>query len=134
VWAVAHRPFHLEYAANSRPPSARQLRDEELKPEIIRVYEENQSVYDPRKVWRELKRQRLTVARCTVERLMRALGLKGGARGKTQRHRLNHGGNRQANSALRMVVICRMRTDQRTKLRDPKNRRGPLQARGHALS
>ena len=35
--------------------------------------------------------------------------------GKTQRHRLNRGGNRQLNSALHMVVVCRMRTDQRTK-------------------
>jgi putative transposase len=71
------------YAAISRPPSARHLRDEELKPEIIRVYEANQSVYGPRKVWRELRRQGFTVARCTVERLMRALDLKGAVRGKT---------------------------------------------------
>ena len=35
--------------------------------------------------------------------------------GKTQRHRLNRGGNRQANSALHMIVVCRMRTDQRTR-------------------
>ena len=35
--------------------------------------------------------------------------------GKTQRHRLNRGGNRQANSALHMVVVCRMRTDERTR-------------------
>src|SRR5680860_632140 len=61
------------YAAKARPPSARQLRDEELTPEIIRVYEENQSVYGPRKVWRELGRQRFQVAR-SPERLMRALG------------------------------------------------------------
>ena len=61
------------YAAKARPPSARQLRDEELTPEIIRVYEENQSVYGPRKVWWELGRQGFRLARCTVERLMRAL-------------------------------------------------------------
>ncbi len=71
------------YAAVSRPPSARTLRDQELKPEIVRVYEENQSVYGPRKVWRELTRESFTVARCTVERLMRALGLKGEVRGKS---------------------------------------------------
>ena len=71
------------YVAISRPPSARQLRDECLKPEIIRVYEANQSVYGPRKVWRELRRQGFTVARCTVERLMHGLGLKGEVRGKT---------------------------------------------------
>src|SRR5680860_1248396 len=43
------------YAAKARPPSARQLRDEELTPGIIRVYEENQSVYGPRKVWRRTR-------------------------------------------------------------------------------
>ena len=71
------------YAAKARPPSARQLRDEELTPEIIPVYEENQSVYGPRKVWRELGRQGFRVARCTVERLMRALEIKGEVRGKS---------------------------------------------------
>jgi putative transposase len=71
------------YAALSRPPSARHLRDEALKPEITRVYEANQSVYGPRKVWRQLGREGFEVARCTVERLMRALGLKGEVRGKT---------------------------------------------------
>ncbi len=71
------------YAAISRPPSARNLRDEALKPEITRVYQANYSVYGPRKVWRQLRREGITVARCTVERLMRALGLKGVVRGKT---------------------------------------------------
>jgi putative transposase len=71
------------YAAKSRPPSARTLRDETLTPEIIRVYEENQSVYGPRKVWRQLKREGFQTARCTVERLMRALEIKGEVRGKT---------------------------------------------------
>jgi putative transposase len=71
------------YASVSRPPSARHLCDEELKPEIIRVYEANQSVYGHRKVWRQLRREGFSVARCTVERLMRALGLQGEVRGKT---------------------------------------------------
>jgi len=71
------------YAAISRPPSARKLRDEVLKPEITRVYQANYSVYGPRKVWRQLNREGFTVARCTVERLMRTLGLKGATRGKT---------------------------------------------------
>jgi putative transposase len=71
------------YAGISRPPSARKLRDEALKPEITHVYQANYSVYGPRKVWRQLKREGFTVARCTVERLMRALGLKGVVRGKT---------------------------------------------------
>jgi putative transposase len=71
------------YAAKSRPPSARFLRDQELKAEIKRVYEENKSVYGPRKVWRQLKREGTEVARCTVERLMRELGLQGVVRGKS---------------------------------------------------
>lgn len=71
------------YAAVSRPPSAGELRDEALNPEIIRVYEANYSVYGPHKVWRQLKREGINMARCTVERLMRALGLKGAVRGKT---------------------------------------------------
>jgi putative transposase len=70
------------YAAISRPPSARKLRDDALMPEITRVYQANYYVYGPRKVWRQLKREGFTVARCTVERLMRALGLKGAVRGK----------------------------------------------------
>lgn len=70
------------YAAVSRPPSARQLGDEELAPKIIRVYEENFSVYGVRKVWRQLRREGTLVARCTVERLMCALDLKGEVRGK----------------------------------------------------
>jgi putative transposase len=73
------------YAAKSRPPSARAVRDEQLKSEILRVYRENRSVYGPRKVWRQLRREGRTVARCTVERLMRALGLQGEVRGKTWR-------------------------------------------------
>jgi len=70
------------YAKKSRLPSARTLRDKELTIEIIRVYQENHSVYGPRKVWRQLRREGHTVARSTVERLMRALGLKGAVRGK----------------------------------------------------
>lgn len=58
------------------------MRDEALKPEITRVYQENYSVYGSCKVWRHLKREGFTVARCTVERLMRTLGLKGATRGK----------------------------------------------------
>ena len=80
---LAHRPFHLLRRHQSGPPRPGRSRDEALKPEITRVYEDNYSVYGPRKVWRQLKREGITVARCTVERLMRALGLKGVVRGKT---------------------------------------------------
>lgn len=60
----------------------RTQRDDELKPEIQRVYEENHRAYGARKVWRQLNREGIKVARCTVERLMRALNLEGVRRGK----------------------------------------------------
>jgi putative transposase len=71
------------YAAKARPPSARARRDEELKNVITRVYEENLFVYGADKVWAQLNREGTRVARCTVERLMRDLGLSGARRGKT---------------------------------------------------
>jgi len=70
------------YAAVSRPPSARAVRDAQLKTEISRVYKENREVYGADKVWLELNRQGITVARCTTERLMRQLGLQGVRRGR----------------------------------------------------
>jgi putative transposase len=70
------------YAARSRPPSARAIRDEELRPEIARVFEENRRVYGADKVWAQLNREQIPVARCTVERLMRAQGLRGVRRGR----------------------------------------------------
>ncbi len=73
------------YAAKSRPPSARSLRDAALKPEIARVHRENLSVYGAEKVWRQLHREDIAVARCTVERLMADLGLRGVQREKTRR-------------------------------------------------
>jgi putative transposase len=62
------------------PPRLR--RDEALIPEIRRVHEENFDVYGARKVWRQLRREDFVVARCTVERLMRSLGLQGVVRGR----------------------------------------------------
>ena len=70
------------YAAKCRPPSARARRDEQLLSEIRRAYEASRRRYGPRKVWRQLKRQGTSVARCTVERLMRQEGLRGVVRGK----------------------------------------------------
>ena len=63
--------------AKLRRPSARGLRDEELKAEIARVHAANFGVYGARKVWRQLNREGIAVARCTVQRLMRELGLQG---------------------------------------------------------
>ena len=73
------------YAAGRRPRSARSRRDEELKVEIRRVHAENFGVYGARKVWRQLRREGVVVARCTVERLMGELGLQGVRRGKARR-------------------------------------------------
>lgn len=73
------------YDARKRPPSARAQRDECLKAEIERVHAENFGVYGARKVWRQLKREGVDVARCTVERLMDSLGLEGIRRGKKKR-------------------------------------------------
>jgi putative transposase len=68
-----------------RPPSARALRDAQLKPQIQRVFDDNFGVYGARKVWLQLRREGVVVARCTVERLMRELGLAGAVRGKPKR-------------------------------------------------
>ncbi len=72
------------YAHHKRrtAPSARTVRDGELKELIQHVYDSNYRVYGARKIWRELNRQGQAVARCTVERLMRELGITGAVRGK----------------------------------------------------
>ncbi|MEX2292243.1 MAG: IS3 family transposase [Acidimicrobiales bacterium] len=70
------------YDAKTRPPSTRRQRDEQLKPEILRVFEANLDVYGARKIWRQLNREGITVARCAVARLMRELGIRGTTRGK----------------------------------------------------
>jgi transposase InsO family protein len=61
---------------------ARSRRDDELRAAIRRVWDDNHHVYGPRKVWKQLQRDGHGVARCTVERLMRAMGLKGATRGR----------------------------------------------------
>ena len=73
------------YAAKARPESARAVRDRELAVRIEQVHEGNYSVYGARKVWAELHRQGVVVARCTVERLMRDIGLRGLVRDKSPR-------------------------------------------------
>lgn len=75
-------------AARRRDPAklpARTKRDATLMPEIERVFEENFRVYGVRKVWRQLKREGHHLARCTVARLMRGMGLQGVIRGKPVR-------------------------------------------------
>ena len=87
VLPIAPSTYH-ERVAQRRDParlSARVRRDQELKPEIVRVFGENFGVYGGRKVWRQMKREGFDIARCTVERLMRDLGLQGVIRGKPVR-------------------------------------------------
>jgi putative transposase len=73
------------YAAKIRPASPRSRRDEELTALIERVHAANYGVYGARKIWHELHRRGVRVARCTVERLMRAAGLRGLLRDKSPR-------------------------------------------------
>jgi len=76
---------YYEYKARETDPERlppRVRRDEALKPEIRRVWDEHFQVYGARKVWRQLNREQLPVARCTVERLMGVLSLQGAVRGK----------------------------------------------------
>jgi putative transposase len=76
---------YYDHAAKRADPgklSARAQRDMALKPQISRVFAENFEVYGVRKVWRQMVREGVPVARCTVERLMADLGLQGVVRGK----------------------------------------------------
>ena len=62
--------------------SARARRDDELRAAVQRIWDANHQVYGPRKVWKQLRREGHRVARCTVERLMRDMGLRGAVRGR----------------------------------------------------
>lgn len=84
VLPIAPSTYH-DHVAKRRDPAKRSdrvKRDEVIKIEIRRVFEENFRVYGVRKVWRQLKREGIAVARCTVARLMKAMGLQGVVRGK----------------------------------------------------
>ncbi len=87
VLPIAPSTYHTHVARRVEPTrrSARAQRDEALGPEVRRVFEENFRVYGVRKVWRQLRREGFDVARCTVARLMRAMGLAGVIRGKPVR-------------------------------------------------
>jgi putative transposase len=79
---------YRRHAAQQRNPAlrcARAQRDETLVPQIERVWQANMQVYGADKVWHQLQREGLPVARCTVERLMRRQGLRGVVRGKVVR-------------------------------------------------
>ncbi|WP_218647315.1 IS3 family transposase [Sphingobium lactosutens] len=87
VLPIAPSTYH-ERVAQRRDPerlSDRVRRDQDLKPEVVRVFAENFGVYGVRKVWRQMNREGFAVDRCTIARLMRDLGLQGVIRGKPVR-------------------------------------------------
>jgi transposase InsO family protein len=87
VLPIAPSTYRAQTARRRDPARlpARARRDAALMPEIARVFEENFRVYGVRKVWRQLKRERHDLARCTVARLMRGMDLQGVIRGKPVR-------------------------------------------------
>ena len=87
VLPIAPSTYRAHVAKRGDPSklSTRARRDLALKPEIARVFEENFEVYGVRKVWRQLQREGVDIARCTVARLMRSMGLQGVIRGKRVR-------------------------------------------------
>lgn len=87
VLPIAPSTYHDHTARRADPGklAARTQQDMALKPEIARVFAEHFEVYGARKVWRQMLREDFTVARCTVERLMRDMGLQGAVRGKPVR-------------------------------------------------
>jgi len=84
VLPIAPSTYHRHRQQQRDPTrrSPRAQRDEALRPEIQRVWDENHQVYGPRKVWKQLKREGVRVARCTVGRVMRDMGLQGAVRGR----------------------------------------------------
>ena len=87
VLPIAPSTYHTHVARRADPSRLpdRIRRDADLKVEIRRVFEENFRVYGVRKIWRQLRRKGLSVARCTVARLMRDMGVRGAIRGKPLR-------------------------------------------------
>ena len=84
VLPIAPSTYYGNAARRADPSrrSARAKRDEALMTEVRRVFNDNFGVYGVRKVWRQLKREGFDIARCTVQRLMRSMGLEGAIRGK----------------------------------------------------
>src|SRR5258707_13667566 len=76
---IAPSAYHERVRKRREPRrrSAREQRDDVLKPEILRVFNENFEAYGVRKIWRQMRREGFSVARCTIERPMRDLCLTG---------------------------------------------------------
>jgi transposase InsO family protein len=87
VLPIAPSTYHAHAARRADPDKlpTRARRDAALMAEIRRVWEDNFQVYGVRKIWRQLAREGIAVARCTVARLMRCRGLQGATRGKSVR-------------------------------------------------
>src|SRR5271163_1554728 len=87
VLPIAPSTYHVHVARRADPSRlpGRIRRDADLKVEIRRVFEENFRVYGVRKIWRQLRREGFSAARCTVARLMRDMGLQGAIRGRPLR-------------------------------------------------
>jgi len=102
---------YYEQKSRERDPGRRPARhhqDEALKPEITRVWHENFQVYGARKVWKQLQRESTPVARCTVARLMKDLGLRGARRGKAFKTTTpDSGASRPADLVDRQFVATR---------------------------
>ena len=102
---------YYECKAREADPSrlpARARRDIELSSDIQRVWDDNFCVYGARKVWRQLNREQIAVARCTVERLMRFLGLHGAVRGRSCRTTLSdNAADRPADLVYRQFTASR---------------------------
>ena len=84
VLQIAPSTFYAHLAVEDDPDKAsdRAKRDAELRPEMKRVWDDNRSVYGARKLWHAMRRDGFDLARCTVERLMRDIGIEGVRRGK----------------------------------------------------
>ena len=87
VLPIAQSTFYAHQAIIRNPglASDRAKRDSDLSPEIKRVWEENNEVYGIRKVWHQMQREKFTIARCTVARLMKRLDIHGVIRGKAKK-------------------------------------------------
>jgi putative transposase len=102
---------YYELKARERDPArlpARARRDVELKPQIQRVWDQNMSVYGARKTWKQLNNEHIRVAKCTVQRLMRNMGLCGVMRGKAFKTTIpDHSAQRPADLVERQFVATR---------------------------
>ena len=135
VLPIAPSTYHAHVAKRTDPKklSTRAKQDLALTPEIARVFAENFDVYGVRKVWRQLQRESFDVARCTVERLMRGIGLRGVIRGKPVRTTISDKAapcpldhvNRQFHAPRRMRCGSRI---------SPTSRPGPALSMSHSSS